>query len=330
MKKENNLTVINNFINLGFSQKNAEIYFKYLQSCSVQSKETFKTTYKTYFDNMKLFFRYLKEYEGNKYILSEQTLKDFTEIWERYCNFCYSKNNNKRTIANKRTAISTFYDWCLKRRMIKYNPFMYIDKIRINETDKRRESYFLTPQQIWEINYIMSKETKNYDIQDKLLFNLFLDSGARISEIYNLTLNQLNLYEMVFNNVRLKEGYIESLIFFPATKKLLEEWLDYRRINNIDSEYLFITYYNRKINKMTKETIRSRIKKIGKIVNIDNFYPHSIRKSILNIAGQQNESIAAALGHHKNIEVTRKHYMKQKKLTDVRNALEEIRNLSGI
>ena len=81
---------------------------------------------------------------------------------------------------------------------------------------------------------------------------------------------------------------------------------------------------------MSKETIRSRIRKIGKIVGIEDFYPHSIRKSILNITGQQSETVAAALGHHKSTTVTREHYMKKKKLTEMRNTLLQIRNLAGL
>ena len=71
----------------------------------------------------------------------------------------------------------------------------------------------------------MKKDIKHFDIQDRLLFNLFLDSGARISEIYNLKLQQLDLGEMLFNNVRHKEGYIEPVIFFDDTKLLIKQWL---------------------------------------------------------------------------------------------------------
>ena len=315
---------------LGISQKNIDIYIKYLHSCAIKSKETVNTTYKTYFDNMKLFFQYLKDHEGNRYILSVDTQKNFTDIWERYCSFCMMRGNNKRTIANKRTAISTFFDWCLKRRLIKVNPFIYIEKLKITASDKVRESYFLTTKQIWEINYTMKIDSKHFDIQDRLLFNLFLDSGARISEIHGLKLEQLDIEEMLFHEVRHKEGYIEPVIFFEDTKFLIKEWLQQRVFEGIESEYLFVTTYNRKVNQMSKETIRSRVRKIGKIVGIDNFYPHSIRKSILNITGQQNENVAAALGHHKNIDVTREHYMKKKKLTEMRNALLQIRNLTGL
>lgn len=315
---------------LGVSEKNIEIYVKYLQSCIIKSQDTVQTTYKTYFDNMKLFFRYLKEFESNRYILSQDTQKNFTDIWERYCSYCFSQGNSRVTVNKKRTACSTFFDWCLKRRLIKVNPFIYIEKLKISEGDKRRKSYFLTASQIWEINYVMKKDIKHFDIQDRLLFNLFLDSGARISEIYNLKLQQLDLDEMLFSNVRHKEGYIEPVIFFDDTKLLIKQWLKERQEKNIENEFLFVTLYNKQINHMSKETIRSRIRNIGKIVGISDFYPHSIRKSILNITGQQSETVAAALGHHKNTAVTREHYMKKKKITEMRNTLLQIRSLAGL
>ena len=315
---------------LGISQKNIDIYMSYLQSCAIKSQDTVGTTYKTYFDNMKLFFQYLKEFEGNRYILSVDTQKKFTDIWERYSAYCFSQGNSRRTLANKRTACSTFFDWCLKRRLIKINPFIYIEKLKITDSDKRRKSYFLTASQIWEINYVMKRDIKHFDTQDMLLFNLFLDSGARISEIHGLRLQQLDLDEMLFREVRHKEGYIEPVIFFDDTKLLIKQWLQEREQKGIESEYLFVTNYNRSINRMSKEAIRGRIRKIGKIVGIEDFYPHSIRKSILNITGQQSESVAAALGHHKNSAVTREHYMKKKKLTEMRNTLLQIRSLAGL
>ena len=112
---------------------------------------------------MKLFFQYLREFEGNRYILSVDTQKNFTDIWERYCTYCFSKGNSRVTVNKKRTACSTFFDWCLKRRLIKINPFIYIEKLKVTAGDKRRNSYFLTASQIWEINYVM-KNNKKFDI----------------------------------------------------------------------------------------------------------------------------------------------------------------------
>lgn len=307
------------------------MYKKYLQSRYLQSEDTFNTTYKTYYNNIKLFLDYVEAYIGNVYILSPEFQEDFTDTWENYSLYCIKNlHNSKRTIANKRVALSSFFDWCVKRRLISVNPFVYIDKIKITDQDKVRESYFLTPQQIWEIKYTMQHNSKKFDLQDKLLFSLFLDSGCRISEIHSLTLKQLDLDEMVFNDVRHKEGYIESVIFFDETKKLLKELIEERMKKGVVSQYLFVTQYSKKYNQMSKETIRARIRKMGQIVGIKDFYPHSIRKTILNIAGKQSQSVAMALGHHKTVDVTIKHYMKKQQLKEIRSSLQQIREFSGI
>lgn len=175
------------------------------------------------------------------------------------------------------------------------------------------------------------KNKKNYDIQDRLLFNLFLDSAARISAIYSLKISQLNLDENLFENVREKEGYIVSIIFFNETKELIKEWLKIRERNKIVNDFFFVTFYDGKYRQMTKETIRNRIKKIGKIINIDNFYPHSIRKTIINIISNiGNISDGAILANHKNSKVTSEHYIKHQKQNDIKNRLIDLRAKAGL
>lgn len=310
--------------------ENIKIYIKYLKSNLINCEDTFNTTYTTYLSRMKLFLKYLSEYEDGLLLTSEELQERFTDIWEGYCNYCLSKGNSKMTILGKKVAVFSFFDWCVRRKYIEINPFVYVDKMKVSERDRRRNSYFLTPQQIWEIKYVMKNDTKKYDLQDRLLFNLFLDSGCRISEIHGLTLSQLDMEEMVFTDVRHKEGYIEAVLFFEETRDLLDEWLNFRRKNKIKSEYLFITNYKKQYNRMSKEAIRSRVRKMGRIVGIQDFYPHSIRKTILNITGKQSQTVATALGHHKNSDVTIKYYMQKKKISEMRSTLSHIRDISGL
>ncbi|WP_304205396.1 tyrosine-type recombinase/integrase [Fusobacterium perfoetens] len=311
--------------------KNIEIYEKYLRSCYIKSRDTIDTTYKVYKSNMHQFLEYLRDLENNRYIISDSTIKNFYDIWERYANECIQKGNNNRTINNKRTAISTFYDWCEKRDIIKYNPFRKIDTLKITSNDLRRESYFLTQKQIWEINYHMEKDTKNFDIQDRILFNLFLDSAGRISAIHSLKISQLKIEENIFENVREKEGYIVSIIFFNETKELIKKWFEIRKEKNIESDFLFLTYYKDEYKQMTKETIRNRVKKMGKIIGIKSFYPHSIRKTIINIISSiGNISDGAILANHKDSKVTSEYYIKHQKQNDIKNRLIDLRIKAGL
>lgn len=313
------------------NKKNWEAYKGYLTSKAIANKETVNTTYKTYFNNVKLFFQYLKLYENNRYILSDDTQKIFIEIWERYVLLCISQGNNNQTIRNKRTAVSTFLDWCEKRDLIKLNPFRKIEQIKITESDKRRKSYFLNQKQIYEINFVMKYKEREFDIQDRLIFNLFLDSAVRISAGHSLKLSQLDLDNRCFRDVRHKEGYIKPVIFFEDTRDLLIQWIKERGKLGIDLDWLFITKYNGKYKQMSKETIRARVRKMGKIVGIDNYYPHSIRKTIINIiAGTGTVSDGAMLGYHKDTKVTSEHYIKEKEEKEVKMRLLELRKRAGL
>lgn len=320
------LTVMDNV-----NRKNWEAYKMYLTSKAIANKETVNTTYKTYFNNVKLFFKYLKQYENNRYILSEDTQKKFVEIWERYVMLCISQGNNNQTIRNKRTAVSTFLDWCEKRDLIKFNPFRKIEQIKITESDKRRKSYFLTQKEIYEIQFVMKYKTKEFDIQDRLIFNLFLDSAVRISAGHSLKLTQLDLDNRCFKGVRHKEGYIKPVHFFEDTRAILITWIREREKLGIELDWLFITKYNGKYKQMSKETIRARVKKMGKIVGIENYYPHSIRKTIINIiAGTGTVSDAAMLAYHKDTKVTSEHYIKEKEEKEVKMRLLELRKRAGL
>lgn len=170
-----NLVVLENF-----KKENVEIYLEYLNSCKSSNWETWETTYKTYCNNFKLFLVWFQKAYKNRLLLSKDTLLEMPTIIESYRNYCRNLGNSKRTLMNKTTSISTFYAWCVRRNKIKYHPFdSKLDKLRFTEKDKVRNSYFLTTEQILTVRLYMQVESKKYDLQDRILWELFLDSACR-------------------------------------------------------------------------------------------------------------------------------------------------------
>ena len=66
------------------SEKNQLIYQMYLDSKIAVNSSTKETTYRTYKNSMNNFMEYLHKNEGNRYLLSDDTLKKIIEILERY------------------------------------------------------------------------------------------------------------------------------------------------------------------------------------------------------------------------------------------------------
>ena len=313
-------------------RENVEIYLEYLNSCKSSNWETWETTYKTYCNNFKLFLVWFQKTYKNRLLLSKDTLLEMPSIMESYRNYCRVLGNSKRTIMNKTTSISTFYAWCVRRNKIKYHPFdSKLDRLRFTEKDKIRKSYFLTTEQILTVRLYMQVEFKKYDLQDRILWELFLDSACRISAIQSLKLDQLRLEDGYFTDVKEKEGYIVNAFFFNKCKELLKEWINYRQEKGINSEWVFITKYNGKYKQMTQGAIRGRIKKLGKILEIKDLYPHTLRKTAINLINNlAGLGLASSYANHSSSGVTSKHYIQKTSATEIRNTLIVARKKLGI
>ena len=315
-----------------YNKANIEIYEMYLESNKARNYETLNTTYKIYKSNMLQFMSYLKTHEGNKLLLSEATIKNCVSILERYINYCRNLGNNNQTINNKLTAISSFYIWCVKRDLIKYHPFQHkLDRLRKGDFDKRRESYFLSIEDIIKARILMEHNSKRFDIQSRLLWDLFLESAARISAISNLKISQLDIRGGYFKNVKEKGNKIVDIIFLDNTEKILREWLDYREKKCIESDYLFITKSKESYVQMQQSTMRARIRKIGELIGYDKLYPHTLRKTAINLLSNLSDiNFAAEYAHHNDTKVTKNHYIKARTGAENRSKILQIRREKGL
>ena len=310
--------------------KNLEVLEKYHQSCLITFPDTKNTTCETYNSTLKLFVKWLKD-NGDYYLFGYKMLNNMSDIMEKYTLYCREeRGNNNVTIWKKISNLSGLYVWGIKKKYIKQHPMDYVVDRPKTKGYGRRNSYFLDSAQI---NYIFKEldSNKKYDLRTKIIFSLLLDTGMRISALYSLRLSQLDLNECVFTKVKEKGNKIVDYYFYERTQKYLKEYLELRNKNNINTDDLLITSYNKHINKMSRETIRARVRTIGKLVNIPDFYPHSIRKTSINLINQVGGlELASEFANHVNSRVTKEHYTKPKDTKEKANKVRDIRNKLNI
>lgn len=308
--------------------KNWEIYKEYLNSCIARNEVVKNTTYRTYSNSMKQFIEYLQQYENNYYLLDKKKSKNMVGILERYIRYCRElKENNARTINNKITAISSFYIWAVKRDLIEVHPFRdKLDRLKVTDVEKRRKSYFLSSKEIVEIQVKM-KLSKKYDLQDRIIFNLIIDTACRISALQSIKLKNIDLKNGIISGIVEKEQKIVEFAIFEETIELIKEWLKCRKNS---AEYLFVTKYRGIFKQMSKSTIRDRVRKIGKLVEIDNLYPHSLRKTSINLLAEVGGiDLASEFANHSGVDVTKKHYIRKTTAVEKKSKLLEMRKKIG-
>jgi integrase/recombinase XerC len=310
------------------SESNKKLYDKYLKSNIIKNREVEDTTYGVYTNNMTHFMIFLAENYDNVGLYDEDFIKNAVDIMEDYISFCQDTlQNNKKTINNKIAAASSFYAWSMKRKYIGFHPFdKRLDRMKGAKDEKIINSYFLTEEEINKIKEGL-EDSKSFDIQDKILFYLAIDSANRIGALSKLTLSSMDIDEMVFKDIREKRGKRVEVVFEEKTRELIEDWL-YQRKDNYDKmevDSLFIANYKTWI-PMGKSSLQERIRKIGMIIGLEDFHAHCTRKSAINLIVEKTGdiSLGAEIANHESVETTRQSYVKPRSKSQTRNKIKEL------
>jgi integrase/recombinase XerC len=308
---------------------NQKKYDKYLNSNIIKNRDVKDTTYLVYKNYMSHFLVYLAENWGNIDLYSEEFMENAVDIMEGYISFLQEVlKNNKKVINTKLSTVSTFYLWSLKRKYIDRHPFdKQLDRMKGASEEKIINSYYLDEEQMNLITETL-KTDKKYDLQDRIIWGVMLDSANRVGAISNLTLSSLDIDNMLFEGIREKRGYRVEVVFEEYTKQLIEEWLEQRKeLDNLEVDALFITKFHGQYRQMSKGTIQERVKKIGEILGLDDFHAHCIRKTTLNHIYKTTGdlSLAAEMGNHKSVETTRQAYIKPQSKSEIREKIAKLR-----
>lgn len=307
---------------------NVDLYDKYLRSNIIKNKDVKDTTYNVYRNNMEQFMVYLYEQWGDIGLYDEELMDEAIDIMEGYIAFCVDTlGNNKKTINNKLATVSSFYHWSVKRKFINKHPFdKVLERMKGAQEEHIITSHYLNQEEIDIITEGLLED--NYDLQDRLIWGIMIDSCNRVGAIAKLTLSSLNLEGLFFEGIREKRGYKVEVTFTEETAEIIKEWLEVRKnMDNLTVDALFVTKFNGEYRQMTKMTIQNRINKIGKILGLEDFRSHSIRKTAGNLIYDQTGdlSLAAEALNHKSVETTRQAYIKPRSKSEVMAKIAEIK-----
>lgn len=253
-------------------------YLKYL----LIEKKYSENTLNSYFNDL------LELYKFNNDILNLKK-EDIIKFISNHKN-----NLSDKTISHFVTSFRGFYKYLLKEKIIKENPMSYI------ELPKTKKSLpkVLSKEDIEKLLDIPLND--KFDYRNKAMLEVLYSTGIRISELINLKINDLNLFNSAIK-VNGKGNKERIVPLGDYALNYLEIYINnYRRefLNTNHSEYLFLTIRK---TKMTRQLFFEIIKKIAKSKNIKlDFSPHTLRHSFATHMlenGADLRTIQELLGH---------------------------------
>lgn len=221
-----------------------------------------------------------------------------------YFSYLNEQTLKKRTISHNASTLNNFFKFCMREGILEMDPMV---SVKFPKLDKDLP-VVLNEQEVEDlmnVAYAKARENALY-YRDFCMLELMYAAGLRISELVNLTINDLHL---TMNLIRcFGKGSKERMVpIADYMIEILNEYMqDYRPqlMKNHDSNYLFLNY---KGDPLSRQSFWKMIKQNALQANIKkNITPHTLRHSfathLLN-HGADLRSIQEMLGHS-NISTT--------------------------
>lgn len=212
---------------------------------------------------------------------------------ESYLKYCYSKNEDSKTISHKITTIYNFHNYLLREKVIKDNQAEFIDRPKL----AKHLPYTLTVKEIDKLLDIALVTV--FDYRDKAMLELMYGTGLRVSELVSLTVYDVDFYN-AFLRIKGKGSKERIVPINNASLKYLKLYLDRRclLLKRKTSDELFL---NARGEGISRQGFFKNLKKIlAKKEMPTNISPHSLRHSFathLIENGADLRSVQTMLGH---------------------------------
>ena len=258
----------------------------------------------SYEKDLNQWFIYILDHQFNQCV-AELSDDDITE----FLYFCKQEGNNVERMKRRMAAISAFYKFLRKKKLIKENPTEFMD--RPKKGMPVTVQTYLTPEQV---DLMRTKLTEYGDLQLKTYAMFSLSTMARVNAIANLKWEQIDFEARECRDVLEKEGYIVELSFSNEVKDLLLALKKEREDKGInDYGWVFYSRYNNETKPISNGTLLEWCKKIGNMIGVPTLHCHDFRHSgatLLKNMGMSLEDISELL-HHSGTDVTSKFYIKK-------------------
>lgn len=179
----------------------------------------------------------------------------------------YDLENNPNTRENKLNAISSFFNWVLSTNpnlKKEENPTYGINDI----TRTTKLPKYLSLDNAHKIQSVFDNKNCRNSIRNNMIISLFLATGIRLSELYNLNIEDIILDENCLFIKRGKGKKDRYAYYNDNCKKQLEEYLRYRNKIEVDSNALFLSERG---ERLAKRTIQYIIEKAYELMGLNDF-----------------------------------------------------------
>lgn len=287
---------------LGLNREVA-MYFEFFIDALFSSGKSLNTISSYYFD-LKVFFSFLNE---NFSDLEHLDMIRPLHISRYYTYLETEKENGPSSINRKKLVLKTFFSYLIEQEELYKNPMPKEGVLKSRDSRTKKLPVYMESDEI----FIIQRSLKNkahesiINLRNYALINLMLYTGARVSEIISLNIEDFDQIEKYDCIKILGKGNKERIL--PILSEDLEEgcflnplkkYVEKRKSLNLESQPLFLS---KKGGRLSSRGVQLMIKKeIEETVIEKDVTPHKLRHTFathLIKNGANIRKVQELLGH---------------------------------
>ncbi len=212
--------------------------------------------------------------------ISDLSEQDFQNILNTSKNLKTNKNLSKKSVENIRSEINLFCKYLYKSNLIDWIPqFLEIP----NHLEKKGKNY-------WQADEALFFIKDDIDESHLLACKLMLLYGFRPGEVYGLQENDIKNDVITINRAINDKNQItkgknknarRSELLTDVAKNIISKALEYKKIKNIDSEYIFASNYS---NHLKGKNCFKKLKQYCKANNLTEISPYGLRHTFATLS----------------------------------------------
>jgi site-specific recombinase XerD len=237
----------------------------------------------SYSDCLRLLFTFAVD-SLKKKSTGNLELADITDkVVITFLNHLETERENKINTRNQRLAIiKSFFSFVAGRCPELIHVAERINAISAKKAEKKQIEP-LTQEEV-KLFFDAIDANKRDGIRDIAIFRLMYNTGARVSEIANIKVFDINLESPYQIKLHGKGGKTRIVCLYPETIEAITQYLNQRKQKNLSNDYFFLNKYGEQIKRQGINYLVTKYTNIAAEKNPSikkkNITPHTFRHTV--------------------------------------------------
>ncbi len=226
-----------------------------------------ENTIKSYLSDVRIFCKWYQEID------SSDNLKKITNYHlNAYKDYLTLTKRQKATSINRSVqSLKNFFQFMISQKYIKINPS---EKLKFLKKVKRTQPKALTKKDIHKLLSVTVHSSHGTQKRNYAIVQLLLQTGIRVSELVNLEMQDLILYDRS-GELRIVDAKGGKERIIPLNNYARRALKNYLENPNIDKRKE--VFFSKQNKKMTVRAVQLIMNGLGKKAGIDAVSPHTLR-----------------------------------------------------